>query len=628
LLVIEGEYAAVDPEFLGLESIWRSRALIGLALAEAALKNAPASAICFAWLEQGSVPAEVRDQLPYWRLRAFWQQGLYEQALAYAQQQIDHFAGLSMAARVRFCAGLVQLGWGQAAEGAAAAPSQRLGLLGLTGLIKLRQRTVASQLLERYEMPGGEPGFHLAWIRGEQRFAAAEQTKSPEGYEEAAQLLQSALQLPGAHEDLEAAALCRLQLAWCRYRLGEREAAARLFEQSSADLRAMGDAQAADAAWMAFVAYYALSREAPRFVASAINVLQQLKRDFPEGEYAKRAGYYLSRLEAKAASPAERISTLAEVPRDSDHYLDALYEIASLRSTIWSESPVAARPAALDELRAAVDRFLSSAGNQQFERRLRACLLLVAAAMQTEPQPAETVERYLRAAQESAQQLPTENSAVAEYHYRALEWALARDDPAQRDRHADWLVEHARGSSYEQAALIQAAKAADTQLRAAAPAEQPALREEAYRLYQRLASLLGQTPQQLAASQNARVAHSRLAELALEMGRATEAAEFIERLIAAGGDQNRDYLRRAGLAHFAAGQYAASLPYWRTLLTGLPRGGEDWYEAKYYQLAALQKVDPATFREAAQQFRVLYPAPQPPVWQRKFAELLNGAGLE
>ena len=62
--------ADLEPEWLGLESIWRARAVIGLGLSLAACGELDASERCFDLLEHASVPPEIREQAPYWHVRA------------------------------------------------------------------------------------------------------------------------------------------------------------------------------------------------------------------------------------------------------------------------------------------------------------------------------------------------------------------------------------------------------------------------------------------------------------------------------------------------------------------------------------------------------------------------------
>ncbi len=167
--------------------------------------------------------------------------------------------------------------------------------------------------------------------------------------------------------------------------------------------------------------------------------------------------------------------------------------------------------------------------------------------------------------------------------------------------------------------MIVAARAIDDQTRNSTSLPRERLLE-GQRLYQRLVERLGDDPAVLQSKKNAQVAVSRLAHYSGELGEHAEAARGLAKLLAA-FPSDRSYLRRAGLSCFKSGDYAAALEHWRKLVAGLPKGGDEWYEAKYYQLASLAQVDRVKARESLAQFRLLFPDFGPPAWRGKFAEL-------
>ena len=58
-----------DVASLGLESTWRARAVLGLALAETGLGKSAAAERCFGWLQHASAPAGLRDQGAFWQMQ-------------------------------------------------------------------------------------------------------------------------------------------------------------------------------------------------------------------------------------------------------------------------------------------------------------------------------------------------------------------------------------------------------------------------------------------------------------------------------------------------------------------------------------------------------------------------------
>jgi hypothetical protein len=104
------------------------------------------------------------------------------------------------------------------------------------------------------------------------------------------------------------------------------------------------------------------------------------------------------------------------------------------------------------------------------------------------------------------------------------------------------------------------------------------------------------------------------------LGRWKEAAERLDKIVTA-FPTDKKYLRRSGLAHFHAGEFAASLESWRKLLGGVEGGSDEWLEAKYHQLVCLQKTDSENAAKVWKQFKLLFPEVKSTVWKTKFAEL-------
>jgi tetratricopeptide (TPR) repeat protein len=503
-----------------------------------------------------------------------------------------------------------------------------LGRLGIEGLVRQRQFDLLRQLMAKYGIePRSDDGFYLVWMKGQQQYFDAAKNSSSEGYGEAAATLRAALSDPQAAKDLAAAGRCRYLLGWCLYRLEQREQAARQFEQAADALRGSGEKDAVDSAWMAFVCYKELADAEPARVSLAIDALEKLKRDYPNSEQAGRADFLLARLRKAAASLEESIASLEAIEKGDDNYLSARYELCLLYHQRWVKQrndPERGEKAA-SQLRAAIDTFLAAAKNDDPQRRLRCLLLGVDAAMGGVSPDESAAQQYLALSEPLAVAIPAESSLAADYHYRALQFARRQNDSASQERHAAWLAENAGDSSYALASLIVLARAAD-QAVADSPSESRRGRvEEAADVYTRLVARLGSTSEAIAAERNARAANSKLAEYEFDLGRYDEAARRLDVLLAAFPDQ-QDYLRRGGLAHFHAGQFEAALANWRTLLAGVPANSTEWYEAKYYQLSCLARVDRDQARKVYQQLRLLHPEIADPTWGEKLNELGTSLG--
>ena len=617
LLGIEGSYNDYDASVLGLGSAWRSRALTGLAMAEAAAGNREGSERCFSWLEDASVPSSVRDQVPYWRLQALLGSGDLTALLKFAQAEVAEYSNRATRGRVNFCVGLIRAGFGASGQ---AAESKQIGMLGLAGLIKIGQAPLAAKLLEEYDISvESDAGFYLKWIKGQQLLAKAQASKSPEDYEAAAEILAAALTARDTVKDVNAIAQCRSQLASCLFPLGEKEQAARLFEEAAEGLRASDDQGASKAAWNAFLAYKALSKDEPRFVASAVNILNQIKRHYPGSSYAKTADYEIGKLRQNNLSPDELLKRWENVPPGSTSYLSARFDICDVWYKLWKERSGAQKREAAQNLFTSVETFLKASKTENDPvRKVRACMWAVAVAVGSEPRDESRARRYLELAAPFAADLADSSDVAAEYHYRALELDGATLSADQLGEHEQWFQDHPNGTVYERVALMRMVKLREQALQNLSGERRAKATQILYQQLQRLAELLSADPRQ------ARIAKSKLAEYASELGDHKTAARTLDEVLAmAGQGKNKHYLRRAGLAHYEAGQWESSLENWRVLLRGLPRGSDEWYEAKYYQLACLRQLDKARFQSVARQFQVLYPDMGSPTWNRRFAELLG-----
>ncbi len=189
LLAIDGEdadYSKVETEWLGLESVWRARTVIGLGLAEAALGNVTASGKVFGWLESSSVSPQVRDQAAYWYVQGLLNAKNTQAAREYAAGQVEKFSPTPTQGKISLCVALVRAGFGGAVANRQAA--EALGTLGIKGLVKLRQFPVLKTLLEKYDVDLADAGgFYLTWLAGQQQFDEAEKTKSDADYQAAAE---------------------------------------------------------------------------------------------------------------------------------------------------------------------------------------------------------------------------------------------------------------------------------------------------------------------------------------------------------------------------------------------------------------------------------------------------------
>jgi tetratricopeptide (TPR) repeat protein len=609
-----------EAEWFGLQSIWRARAVIGLGLSLAACGDLVGSERCFTILEHRSAPSEIREQAPYWFVRALLDAGQWDQAEGYAQGKINSYQPPPTQGQVSLCVALVRAGYGPGVTGSR--ERRQLGDLGLLGLARLGQLGAINELIDKYQIKtDANSGFVLFWATGQKQFAAAEKSKSAADYQAAANTLQKALRSPETQGLAGPAARCRYTLGWCYFRLDKLEEAATEFSQAFPGLNESKDELAVEAAWMAFAAYRKLADSTPRFATKASDAQRRLQQNFPTHPYTQRATYELTKLMEKS-DPETMIAQLEALQPGDENYALARSDLCFLLHRLWNKERGNGAQATkrVKQLRAAVDKSLATVSGNDPEDQLKLCLLAADAALHNTPPQLDIATGMLTRAERFATGLPNEQSQVAELHYRLLELAAAQGDDRQRRQQAQWIADNAQGTRYEQAALVIVAQALDRQIREATPDARAGLLPQAYSVYSRLVEVLGASQDALASSRNAQVALSRLADYTQQLGRSAEAANRLDQLLEA-HPRNKQYLQRAVNAHLQAGQSPQALRHVRTLLAGLPSSSDQWYQAKYWQLEALSRTDPQQAQKVYRQFQLLHPNLGGTAWKAKFTEL-------
>ncbi len=614
------EKLELQPDTLGLESVWRARSLLGLAAAFSATGKEGLAKECFVALTHPTTVAGVRETALYWHLLALVGSQRLPEAKELAASEFRNFSAGSPVGKLPACVLLVRSGWGNPK---ASRELEQLAQLGLEGLAKLKQYEALSSLVAKYRpTPKPSDGFYALWGKGRLAFADAEKSKQAADFSAAAAWFTSALELPVANDDPLAAAQCRYSLAWCHYRQTEYEAALRLFRQAATQLKTLGDESAVQSAWMVFTCHqqlFAQSKE-ERHKNEALEALLNLKRDYPTSSQANQADLMLARLNAQGDSPEAALKTLSSVPSNSPNYLAARFELCQVRHRLWSQTRGAEKETLAKELPRDAETYLAAVPQSEGTRRLRVALLAIDALLAGENPAWDAAEKLAARVTSAAKSLADNDSLAPEWHYRQLQFAQQNKQSTTITQEADWLTKHAAGSAYELPALVVVARGADEAFQAASPADQAARRREAIAAYARLVQLWGESPEILASKKNALIANSKLAQYEFDSGQFEKAAARLEKIVAA-YPSDRKYLRRAGLASVQSGNFAQALPHWDKLTAGSDSASEGWYEAKYYQLLCLTKSDPAAAKKVWRQFQLLHPEIKSSTWKEKFATL-------
>ena len=615
-------YEELEIEWLGLENINRATALVGLGLTEAALGDLKKSRKCFDFLDHVSAPPSLRDHAPFWFLRGMLNMGLIDDAVRFAEDQVKKFAGGATQGKIAFCVAMIRTGF--AVIGASTADHAQLGKLGVQGLARLGQIGAVRHLMSKQNLkvPTDTGGFYLTWLNGQQQVAKADFTKKADDYKAAAETLEAALAEPEAQTDLLSSGQCRYELGWCYFNSKQFEKAGKHLRDAAAALKTGARAKAADAAWLGFYSYYELSKKESRFVGAAIDALKSYRNDFPDSANAKKADYYLGRLEKKV-SAEDSIASLSKVTSGDDNYLATKAELCSLYHQQWSKVRADADKAAsaATDVYTSVDQFLTAARRDSDNaRKLKSILYGIDVAMRSKTIDLGKAESYLAAAKPFVESVSPTSSSVAQYHYHQFRVAKSRDNNTALNYHANWITENAKGSIYEKSAIITVANQADAEVKSATGTQRRQAIDNALNVYRRLVELSGDSQEKIKSDSQTRIVNSRLAQYEAETGDHASAARRLEKIVAA-YPSSRTYLRRAGLAQYRAGNYSAALPHWRKLADGLVKNTPDWFEAKYHQISSLASSDRNKAKGAMKQFKLLYPLDKIDTWGEKFKAL-------
>jgi tetratricopeptide (TPR) repeat protein len=595
---------------LELESQAQARLALGMGLAELSCGNPTTSHAFFEALRSKDVHASVRGWADYWEVWALLRAGRTPQAREQAEKAINRFTPDDTAEKGLFCKLLIQ-------AGDTDAQARALGALGIRGLLRMQRIDLARQLMQKYHVEDdGSITPAGLWILGQLRLEKAEANKARADYEAAAQAFQAVLSTPGIDQEPRLAAESRFALGCSHYRTGDYAQALDELKRAAKELATSRAATAPDAAWMVALTMLKIASTEGKDLAPAIAAFRAFQQQYPDHPNTRMIDSLVAQLN-KDSAPADKTPG-TDPPAPADR-LEALRR----SSRRWQALDTDARrksalPAAI---RRDVDEFLNSpesAGKP--ESTFEVLLMSATLAMRTEPADLARARADLTKAEPIASSLGEDSSLLTEFHLAQLQLAAAGGDATAARAQAQWLVEHRKGTDTEKVALSALARLADEAAAKAAPADRDARVAEAFEAFRRLVEVMGDTPESLRSDRNALVASSRLAQHALDSGHPELASRQLDKLLRA-YPTDATYLRRAGLAHFAAGQHERALECWRLLVAGLSPDSDPWFEAKYYQLASLSHLDPTRARAALDQFKLLHPDLGPERWRNKLRAL-------
>lgn len=535
-----------------------------------------------------------------------------------------------------------------------------LALESLAGRGELEQvLDLASRYFDRVD-DIAESGFLPAYIRGLREFdrATREREASQSGddqpvadpevrriYSGAAKFLQAALEADDAEEFASAIGGVSLLRALARFyasqSAAELDEAATLFDGAAERLDQRGGAEGARARLLAIRALDAAISRSPTGPAALTARRRAMADEFlsKHPTHTATATLLYERALNGRSGPLEAARDLLSISDDSPLAPIAHHQAARLLYERFLAAPREERLAAAEEFLGMAEPLLESSRRSlrpddaegtartiTTARRIVDCLLKM-----SDPDP-----RRVRRAHEFLANMVARGVAVsaalhAEIEYRSVQIALLEDDRsaaeagAERLRDLDpTLASAALRAIYQRSADRFSAGPDSVENRLA-------LAHAVLRLGQRVIDDLPRADADPAhpavATLFATVAEaaSFVFEAANDPRAGAAASELFARLIAAHPTDGR-FLRGAAEHAQRSGDTASALAAWRGLLSGLPQGSDQWFEAKCRVIEMLVESDVPAARAALAQHRVLFPDLGPEPWRARLLKLEDALG--
>lgn len=613
--------STLDASWFDFSSRWQLRAFVGLSMVQRGLNYPNQAKFCFEMIGEHAQTQLDQDRRPVWEFHSHLYLGQTEKAI----ELVEGFAAnpaTSRSSSITF--------WNATLDGAIGLRDQapqlanRLLKFGLIGLAQEfdghgLNRFLESQQIELREILP-ENDFESLWIRSFEKFHMAEQEGGLENYRDAKLALTSAIKSPT--DSALNQERCRFLLAKVDHRLQNYSEAAKAFLQVSRSFDSVDKQLAAESQWLATRSLIALSKRNPREQFQASQALESIIRRFPGSNYATRAEFESLRINLSAIEPAGAIKRLDAIKPNSLNYPVALNELVKIRYQIWLaafKARASETPQKLSDLIQSELKYRSLPGVSE-SSKLKANLLVVDALLRyTKADNAKIRKRLDFAKRITSASRAKADSAYNEYRFYEFLFANSRGDTNSAEKEALWLAENAKGTRFEKSALVQLAQTADQQFRSLSQPTQTQT-EQLAGIFEKLVGVLGDTPEIITASPNARVALARLADLKLQSGETKLAIEMLQLLLTS-YPNNKTYLQQLGRAYVAAENYSEAIPVWRKLANGTEPGTELWYESKF-ELAnsLLQSGDKASAKILHEQTLRLSPT-IPDQWNPRFEEL-------
>ena len=610
------DYVATEPlddEIqLQLFGEYQIRSVIGLALAEYVSGNEDSADYCFNWLNSKQVSAVFRDDANLRRVQCLLRMSRIDKLRTLVVSVIEDDSTQGSDNNIVLFTTLI--GYGHQMS------DREVLNLGVSGLAKIERQDALAVMLNKYDikLSFGESFFIDSVLVAQQLRGLDDDSTS----EERRAVIDRFKQLV-THQDAVRHRLVTARnnqsLAQLLYKEGEFLNAGEAFERAASGFSTRDKDAEAELLFNAFVCFYKVRNDDPSAINKSKTLLQRLKNEHLGHPLAAKAGTLLARLEKFSLDTASQITRLDQMSVQDSGYAVSRYELCLLLHRRWQEigsSRVAASDYA-NRLERETKKMMNVSGITS-QQKARVCLLVADVTLNSLEKKPAIADQYLARADVLFDSLDEQSRStlLPEYHFRRYQWAKVAS-PADADEHASWLASNADGSPFQLPGLISLAREFEA---ASEGSNDQAEHQRGYELYLKIANIQNVFDNSTEIKGNVGIVLQKLGHYAGLTKQHSTALKCYRRLIAS-SPNSREFLLGGGRAAVATADFEFGLECWRPLVQGLPKGSDQWLEAKYYQIQCLRATDIEAARKVLSQFKAIYPEPGASEFGKKLKNL-------
>ena len=610
------DYVATEPlddEIqLQLFGEYQIRSVIGLALTEYVSGNEDSADYCFNWLNSKQVSAVFRDDANLRRVQCLLRMSRIDKLRTLVESVIEDDSTQGSDNNIVLFTTLI--GYGHQMS------DREVLNLGVSGLAKIERQDALAVMLNKYDikLSFGESFFIDSVLVAQQLRGLDDDSTSEERHAVIDRFNQLVTHQDAVRHRL-VTARNNQSLAQLLYKEGEFLNAGQAFERAASGFSTRDKDAEAELLFNAFVCFYKVRNDDPSAINKSKTLLQRLKNEHLGHPLAAKAGTLLARLEKFSLDTASQITRLDQMPVQDSGYAASRYELCLLLHRRWQEigsSRVAASDYA-NRLERETKKMMNVSGITS-QQKARACLLVADVMLNSREKKPAIADQYLARADVLFDSLgeQSRSTLLPEYHFRRYQWARVAS-PADADEHASWLASNADGSPFQLPGLIILAREFEA---ASEGSNDQAEHQRGFELYLKIANIQNVFDDSTEIKGNAAIVLQKLGHYAGLTKQHSTALKCYRRLIAS-SPNNREFLFGGGRSAVATADFKFGLECWRPLAQGLPKGSDQWLEAKYYQIQCLRATDIVAARKVLSQFKAIYPEPGTSEFGKKLKSL-------